>query len=142
MVCVKKRVNFKNSHLYCSWKLTVIPSPSHNKNYCHHRSCLQKTEILFSQSNISPAEMTEFFWQILFQKASHLLLEPHSNFATHLYCCFSSWPMIKGICASVILQLSNKERKHNLENTCIYLFSEHGMWQLMILVDIKCFRVS
>lgn len=97
---------FKNSCLYCSWKLTVRQSQSHDKNECRYRSCLHKTEILFSQSNISPAS-----WQIFSQKASHLLLEPHSNFAARcLHCCFSSWPVIKGICVSVILHLSNKVR--------------------------------
>lgn len=59
--CVWKRVNFLNSHLYCSWKLQVRQSPCHDKNECHYRSCLHKTEVLFSQSNISPAEIAGFF---------------------------------------------------------------------------------
>lgn len=94
-VCLEKEWrNKKNSSLCCGWKLPVRQSPSHGKNECHCRSCLHKTEILFSHFNISSASWQILFF-IFFQKATHLLLEPHSNFATcNLHCCLSSWPVI------------------------------------------------
>lgn len=62
-LCMKKseRMKKNSSSLCCIWKLTVRQSPSRDKNECHCRSCLHKTEILFSHSNISPAS-----WQIFF----------------------------------------------------------------------------
>lgn len=128
-----------SSSLCCSWKLTVRQSPSHDKNECHCRSCLHKTEILFSHSNISPAS-----WQIcfffFFGKLPICCLN-HTVTAVHcLCCCFSSWPVITRYLwfNDVATEQSNQSilSKHSPGSNFMWLFLEQGVWQLMMLVNI------